>query len=113
VVRLRFNPKKLGLLVLVCVTIWTQWAAAGELCPQAHAPNDYCTCRLGVLSCVNVSISVSDAPALSVERLTVWAEIQPDYSEGRTPGVSRAPPSNPNEAYGQVPRFREEPLLVV
>jgi hypothetical protein len=99
VVCLPFNPKKLGLLILVCVTIWTQWAAAAELCPQAHAPNDYCAvCHLGVLPFLKVSISVTDAPALLVERLAIWGEVQSDCSVSRTPGVSRAPPSNPNEA---------------
>ena len=113
-VRLRFNPKKLGLLVLVCVTIWTQWAAAAELCPQTHAPNDYCAvCHLGVLPFLKVSISLTDAPALLVERLAISGEVQPDCSERRTPCVSRAPPSNPNDAYRQVPGFFEEPLFAV
>ncbi len=99
VVGLRFNPKKLGLLVLVCVMIWTQWAAAAELCPQAHAPNDYCAvCHLGVLPFLKVAISVTDAPALLVERLAIWGEFQSDRSVSRTLGVSRAPPSNPDEA---------------
>ena len=97
VVGLRFNLKKAGLLVLVCVTIWTQWAAAAELCPEAHAPNDYCAvCHLGVLPFLKVSISVTDAPALLVERLAILGEFQPGSSERRTPCVSRAPPSNPN-----------------
>jgi hypothetical protein len=93
VARLDLNPRRLLFLALICVTIWTQYAAAAELCPQAHAPNDYCAvCHLGVLPFLQVSISVIDAPTLLVERLSIFGEVQWDGADHRTPGVSRAPP---------------------
>ncbi|HEY2381172.1 MAG TPA: hypothetical protein VGK48_08305 [Terriglobia bacterium] len=91
--RFQTKPWMVWFLALVCVILWTQFAAVAELCPQAHGPNDYCAvCHLGVLPFLQTSISVAEAPIFPVERLIVPPERQADCTKHRTPGVSRAPP---------------------
>jgi hypothetical protein len=79
---------------LLFITIWTQFASAAELCPQAHAPDDYCTvCHLGVLPFLQVStVTVAETPDRAVEWLAPVAESDPYYADYRAPGISRAPP---------------------
>ena len=92
--RLSAILKNLSILALVCITLWMGFAAAAELCPQVHGPNDYCpVCHLGLIPFLRVSGPNVGAPAVLIERLASHPDFQGNFTDDRAPGISRAPPA--------------------
>ena len=93
--RLAAHVKSLSIVVLVGITIWMGFAAAAELCPQLHGPNDYCpVCHLGLIPFLTVSVPAVGVPAVLLERLAPHPDVERHCSDDRAPGISRAPPVN-------------------
>src|SRR5262249_48287190 len=91
--RLAAYVKSLSIVMLVAITIWMGFAAAAELCPQVHGPNDYCpVCHLGLIPFLRVSVPIVGALAVLVERLAPHHDFEGDCTDHRFTGISRAPP---------------------
>jgi hypothetical protein len=87
--------RALSVVTLICVTLWLGFAAAAELCPQVHGPNDYCpVCHLVLVPYLQVSVPVVDAPVVLIERLAPHPDSERICTDYRAPGISRAPPAN-------------------
>ena len=86
--------KSLSVVVLVCITIWMGFAAAAELCPQIHGPNDYCpVCHFGLIPFLRISVPIVGVPAVLIERLPPYPDFEGNCIDHRAPGISRAPPA--------------------
>jgi hypothetical protein len=86
--------KALFVLVIVCMTVWVQFAAVADLCSHDHAPDHFCmVCQVGAMAFLQTSITMEVAPTLLVE----WIPSIPDFDAVhdilQTPSSPRAPPA--------------------